>query len=222
MKLVHMRIGIVLFILTLSVALHAQHVVTGRVSTSPGDEPAIGAIVQVKGTTTGTVTDLDGRFEIMVPDDASILEIHYTGYGSQEIAAGANTTIDVVMAEEISQLNEVIVTGYGSQKRSNITGSVSTINAEEIAEQPVLRVEQALQGRTAGVQVSQVSGSPGSPLTVRVRGAGTINMLRAYYRWEIITDLVRPYITTIRPSDGSMPTQYLIIATSAFQNEQYP
>jgi TonB-linked SusC/RagA family outer membrane protein len=170
-----MRIGILLLMLMLSVTMHAQHLVTGRVIIGPGDEPAIGAIVQVKGTDTGTVTDLDGRFEITVPDDASVLEIHYTGYVSQEIEAGVRTAIDVVLSEEISTLNEVVVTGYGSQKRSNISGAVSTVNASEIAEQPILRVEQALQGRTAGVQVSQVSGSPGSPLTVRVRGAGTIN-----------------------------------------------
>ena len=77
--------------------------------------------------------------------------------------------------ESVSQLDEVVVTGYGVQLRSNISGSVSSIDAEDIAERPILRVEQALQGRAAGVQVAQVSGSPGSALTVRVRGVGTIN-----------------------------------------------
>ena len=170
-----MHIGFVMLILMLCVALQAQHTVSGRVTTPPGDEPVIGAIVQVKGTEIGTVTDLDGRFQVTVPNDASVLEIHYTGYTSQEIEVGIRSTVDVMLSESISQLDEVIVTGYGSQKRSNISGSVSTVNASEIAEQPILRVEQALQGRTAGVQVAQVSGSPGSALTVRVRGAGTIN-----------------------------------------------
>lgn len=175
MKLVNMRIGSLLLFMLLCSTLQAQHLVTGRVTSSPGDEPVIGAVVQVKGTTIGTVTDLDGRYQITVPDDASILEVLYTGFATQEIEAGIRTTIDVMMTEQISQLDEVIVTGYGSQKRSDISGAVSTVNASEIAEQPILRVEQALQGRTAGVQIAQVSGSPGSALTVRVRGAGTIN-----------------------------------------------
>ena len=88
---------------------------------------------------------------------------------------GDRASIDVALEESVSLLNEVVVTGYGSQKRSNISGSVSTVNAEEIAERPITRVEQALQGRVAGVQVAQVSGSPGSAQTVRIRGVGTIN-----------------------------------------------
>jgi len=170
-----MRLGILLLILSFCTVVKAQHQVNGKVTMLPGNEPAIGAAVVLQSSGDGVITDLDGNFSITVPDDHSVLVVKYTGYADQEIEAGMLTTIDVMMKESISQLNEVIVTGYGDQKRSSISGAVSTIHADEIKEQPFLRVEQALQGRTAGVLVSQVSGSPGSAQTVRIRGVGTIN-----------------------------------------------
>lgn len=170
-----MRIGVVI-VLSLLVHLgYAQRVIRGTVTLEPGNEPAIGATVLVKGTQNGVVTDFEGHYSITVPDEQAVLVVMYIGFADQEIVTGMLTTIDVQLKESISQLNEVIVTGYGVQKRSEISGSVSTIKADEIREQPFLRVEQALQGRTAGVQISPVSGSPGSPSTVRVRGVGTIN-----------------------------------------------
>jgi TonB-linked SusC/RagA family outer membrane protein len=170
-----MRIFFVLFISLVAFAANAQLTVNGRVMSEEDNEPAIGVTVMVQGTTTGTVTDFDGNYSITVPDRSAVLVFAYTGYTSQELVVGERSRIDVVMAESVSQLNEVVVTGYGAQLRSNISGSVSTVSADEIAERPILRVEQALQGRTAGVQVAQASGSPGSALTVRVRGVGTIN-----------------------------------------------
>ncbi len=170
-----MRIGFLLVLGLWLQALQAQHEVRGKITTLPGGEPAIGATVIIKGTPVGVVTDLDGLYSITVPDDQSILIVMYTGYTDQEVEAGTRTTIDVALKESITQLNEVVVTGYGVQKRSEISGSVSTIKADEISERPILRVEQALAGRTAGVQIAPVSGSPGSALTVRVRGVGTIN-----------------------------------------------
>lgn len=169
-----MRIILSVFCFILAFAAQAQVKVTGRVSL-PDGEPAIGATVQVKGTTSGTSTDVDGNFAVNAPDADAVLVFSYTGFASQEIAVGNRTYLEVSLTENVSQLDEVVVTGYGSQKRSNISGAVSSIGSDEIAERPILRVEQALQGRSAGVQVAQVSGSPGSPLTVRVRGVGTIN-----------------------------------------------
>ena len=153
----------------------AQISISGRVTIAPDGETALGATVQTKGTTLGTIVDIDGNYSLTVADKSAILVFSYVGYDAQEIVVGNQTTINVVLAESNTQLNEVVVMGYGTQKRSNISGSVSSVSADEIAERPILRVEQALQGRTPGVQVSQVSGSPGSPLTVRVRGVGTIN-----------------------------------------------
>jgi TonB-dependent SusC/RagA subfamily outer membrane receptor len=159
----------------LTLALQAQMEVTGKVTMAPDGEPGIGVVVQVKGTTIGTVTDFDGNYRISVPGPGSVLVYTFIGYATVEQAVSAAGAIDVRMEENISQLDEIVVTGYGTEKRSSISGAVSVVKADEFAERPILRVEQALQGRAAGVQIAQVSGSPGSPLTVRVRGVGTIN-----------------------------------------------
>jgi TonB-linked SusC/RagA family outer membrane protein len=176
-----MRIFISILLLAVTISVHAQIKISGRVLLDGGTEAAIGATVQLKGTNTGITTDLDGNYTLSVPDQTSILVFSYTGFANQEITVGNRTKLDVILEESQSQLNEVVVTGYGSQKRSNISGSVSIVDAKEIAERPILRVEQALQGRTAGVQVAQASGSPGSELTVRVRGVGTINNSNPLY-----------------------------------------
>lgn len=170
-----MRFFTVWIFLLLALAGQAQTQVSGIVTLAPDNLPGIGVTVMIQGTTTGTVTDVDGRYTITVPDANAVLVFAYTGFASQELVTGGLTNLDVRLEETVSQLNEIVVTGYGSQKRSSISGSVSTVDASEIAERPVLRVEQALQGRAAGVQVAPVSGSPGSALTVRVRGVGTIN-----------------------------------------------
>ncbi len=165
-------IFIVLFLNT--TGIFAQNQIKGLITDTEG-EPLIGASILVQGTTSGTVTDFDGLYELTVQPSAKVLEISYTGYEDQEITIGNRTEINIVLGESISLLDEVVVVGYGTQKRSKISGAVSTVTADEITEAPVLRTEQALQGRIAGVQVAQNSGSPGSALTVRVRGVGTIN-----------------------------------------------
>lgn len=164
---------IFIFLFTLKTA--AQIPLTGRVTDAANGEPLIGATVAVKGTTLGASTDLDGRFRLNVPSENAVLGISYSGYVSQEITVGQQRDLNVLLEEDNSVLGEVVVVGYGSQKRSSISGAVSSITSEEISELPVLRTEQALQGRVAGVTVAQNSGSPGSALTVRVRGTGTIN-----------------------------------------------
>jgi TonB-dependent starch-binding outer membrane protein SusC len=170
-----MRINLTIFFSLFILALAAQTKITGRVTLAADGEAAIGATVKVRGTASGAITDFDGNYTIEVPNQRAVLVFSYTGFLTQELEIGKNKTLDVALAENASQINEVVVTGYGNQKRANISGAVSTIAAKEISERPILRVEQALQGRTAGVQVAQNSGSPGSPLSVRVRGVGTIN-----------------------------------------------
>jgi TonB-dependent starch-binding outer membrane protein SusC len=164
-----------IFLLFFSISLIGQNTVTGRVLIGQSNETAIGATVQVKGTNIGVITNAEGRFSIEVPSSEALLLISYTGFISQEVTTNGSRPKEIRLLEDISQLDEVVVTGYGNQKRSNISGSVATIQASEIAEKPILRVEQALQGKSAGVQVAQTSGSPGSGLTVRIRGTGTIN-----------------------------------------------
>ncbi|MEI6409616.1 MAG: TonB-dependent receptor [Bacteroidota bacterium] len=159
-----------MFIMTASAS--AQIRVSGVISSK--SEPLIGVTIAVQGTAKGTTTDIDGKFQIEVADENAVLAVSYTGYTTQQITIGKQRTLTILLEETASIINEVVVVGYGSQKRSSISGAVSTITSDEISELPVLRTEQALQGRTAGVQVTQNSGAPGSALTVRVRGTGTI------------------------------------------------
>lgn len=170
-----MKFFLPIFFLFFTYALAAQIAITGRITDAANGEPLIGATIAVKGTALGASADLDGRFRLNVPGEDAVLGISYSGYVSQEVTVGKQRDIAVLLQEDNSVLNEVVVVGYGSQKRSSISGAVSSITSEEISELPVLRTEQALQGRVAGVTVAQNSGSPGSALTVRVRGTGTIN-----------------------------------------------
>lgn len=158
-----------------NVVAFAQDItVRGTITDASNGDPIIGATITTSEVSVGTITDFDGNYEINVPTDAT-LNFSYTGMKTISIPVNGQSIIDLQMETNASLLEEVVVVGYGTQKRSKITGAVSVVTSEEITEMPVLRVEQALQGRTAGVQVAQNSGAPGAALTVRVRGVGTIN-----------------------------------------------
>ena len=153
-----------------------EKTVTGTVVDANG-EPIIGANVVVKGTTTGTITDMDGRFTLNVPLDCTI-EITYIGYKTEDIKVTASTSdLSVQMKEDSDTLEEVVVVGYGTQKKVNLTGSVATVDFEEQAlSRPITNVSNALAGMSAGVQVMQGSGMPGSDQSsIRIRGVGTLN-----------------------------------------------
>ena len=151
-------------------------VITGTILEAGTDEPVIGATVVVVGEDGGTVTDYDGKYSITVADaETAVLRISYVGMETIDVAVSGRSVVDVVLGSNSELLEEIVVVGYGVQKRSNISGAVGSVTAEEIAQSPVTRIESALQGRTAGVQVAAQSGSPGAPLTVRIRGTGTIN-----------------------------------------------
>jgi len=146
----------------------------GKVTDENG-ESLVGATVRVKGTQIGTITDVDGNFRLSVPDDAEIILVSYTGFTTQEVVIGNQTMFDVSLESEVSTLDEVIVVGYGTQKKANITSSISSISAEDIADQPVVSFDQALIGKVAGVQVIQNSGSPSGGMQIRVRGIGSVS-----------------------------------------------
>ena len=158
-----------------AIAQQQQKTIKGTVKDAAG-EPLIGVNVIVKGSTIGVITDIDGNFTLSVPANA-ILEVSYIGYLNQEIKAGNQTTLNITLQEDNKTLDEVIVVGYGTQKKSNLTGAVSSVNFEEQAKsRPVTTVSAALAGLSAGVQVMQNSGQPGSDgATIRVRGMGTLN-----------------------------------------------
>ena len=153
-----------------SLAVWSQQTVTGTVSDNDG--PLAGASVVVKGTTRGVSTDFDGNYTIEAGADET-LQFSYIGYAAQEIVVGTQSQINVTL-ETDNQLDEVVVIGYGTQRKSDLTGSVSSVSAEDVAALPVSRVDQALQGRAAGVQVTQVSGAPGAATSIRVRGGNSI------------------------------------------------
>ncbi|MFD2098981.1 SusC/RagA family TonB-linked outer membrane protein [Flagellimonas iocasae] len=157
----------------------ADVVITGQVTGTDG-VPLLGVSVVVQGGDIGTVTDFDGNYTLTVPE-GSVLVFSFIGLATQNIPIGNRTVINVVMQEDVAALNEVVVVGYGSQKRSDITGAVGVVSAEEFEDEPVLQVGQALQGKVAGLQVSQNSGAPGSGLLIRVRGTGTVNNSEPLY-----------------------------------------
>ncbi len=160
--------------------------------------PVIGANVSVKGTTIGTVTNLDGEFSLTVPDGA-VLMITYIGFVSQEIRIGNQSSFRVVLLEDTQALEELVVVGYGVQKKVNVTGSVSAIGSEAIQSRPVTSTTTAMQGILAGVTVIQNSGQPGSENTkIRIRGTGTLNNSNPMY---VVDGLVVSSIDDIDPND---------------------
>ncbi len=137
--------------------------------------PLPGASVLIKGSTTGTQTNADGAFSIEVPNAQTVLVVSYTGYGRKEVTVGNQTTIDVVLASDDQALDEVVVVGYGTQRKVDITGSVAAVKSESLMERPALNVNQAISGRMPGVSASDNSGRPGGRSRVRIRGFSSIN-----------------------------------------------
>jgi len=162
-----------LCLLLMSTAMFAQKVtVKGNVKDNIG--PAIGVSVIEKGTTNGTTTDLDGNYSISVPSNA-VLEFSSIGYSTQEIAVGGRTVINVTLAEDAEFLDEVVVVGYGTMKRSDLSGASVSMREEDLKGSIITSLDQSLQGRAAGVAAVQTSGAPGSSSSIRVRGQATVN-----------------------------------------------
>lgn len=169
------RMGIILFLLIgLSLELSAQSkVVRGKV-TDENNEPIPGTTVLVKGTLTGTTTDLDGNYNISVSDNAT-LSFSFIGFLSNEVLVANQSIINVTLKLDLSDLEEVIVIGYGTQKKSQLTGAISSVGAKEIQELPISNARQALQGRAAGVDVTIAGSKPGAGPQVRIRGRRSFN-----------------------------------------------
>ncbi len=146
-----------------------------------GGETLPGVSVVVKGTTVGTATDIDGAFKFNHSTSADTLVFSYVGYVTQKIYAIAGIPVKVVLPATLVGLSEVVVIGYGTQKKSVVTGAISQVKGDDLEYMPIVRLEQALQGRTTGVTIAANSGSPGSPSTVRVRGTTTINNSNPLY-----------------------------------------
>ena len=165
---------VMLLILTLlPLNAFAQTKITGTVTDEVND-PIIGATVKIKGASTGVVTDIDGNFSI----DAAVgqtLEVSYIGYTTHSVKVTRAGHIDVRLSEDTQTLEQVVVVGYGTMKRSDLTGSVASISEEQIKQGVNTSVEQAMQGRIAGVMVTQNSGTPGGGISVQIRGINSFN-----------------------------------------------
>ena len=173
----HYSKGILPILLLLSNLLYSQETfsqvkIKGKVIDSQG-ESLYGVNVVIKGTTTGLITDADGNYSIAVPSTNAILQFSYIGYLNQEIKVGDKTVINVTLVENTLGLDEVVVIGYGSIKKRDMTGSVSSIRSEEVLKTNPAGINQALQGKLAGVQVQQSDGAPGASISILIRGANS-------------------------------------------------
>lgn len=152
----------------------SQIKVTGTVTDTDGGTPLIGVNVLIESTSIGTITDLDGAFSIDVPEKGDVLSFSYTGYATQTVTVGDQTTINIVLESESELLGEVIVVGYGSKRKEDLTGAIASLNSKDFEAQPMTRIEDALQGRTTGVQINNTNGSPGNNARIRIRGTNSI------------------------------------------------
>lgn len=179
--------------------LHAQQqakTVTGTVTDVSG-EPIIGANIRIKGTTTGTITDIDGNFSIEAKPQ-SVIEVSYIGYLTQETVINNQKSIRFLLKEDTKTLDEVVVIGYGVQKKADLTGSVANINTEKLNTQSNANIGQALQGKIAGVDIVSQGGAPDSGTRIMVRGIGTLNNASPLY---IVDGMYMNSIDHINPND---------------------
>jgi len=167
-------IPLLLAIICSSAAYAQEKQVTGKVTSSTDNMGLPGVNVTIKGTTTGTVTDTDGKYAIDVKTASATLVFSSIGFGKQEVLVGAKSIVDVALVDDVKSLSEVIVTGYGSQSKKEITGAVATLDAKQLLTTPATNLGQALQGKVPGVVIGNEN-SPGGGVSVRIRGFGTIN-----------------------------------------------
>lgn len=161
-------------LLIFTTGLFAQRTVSGKILAGDDKSGLIGATVVVKGTTNGTSTDFDGNFTLSVPNDASTLVVSSVGFLTREVDIASVNTVEVTLPVDVSTLEEIVVTGYASQRKKDITGAVTVVSAKELTAVPTASVTQMLQGRAAGVNIGN-DNSPGGGTMVRIRGFGSIN-----------------------------------------------
>lgn len=183
-----------------SIAVFQQEnfVVRGTVISGSDKLGLPGVNILEKGTSNGTITDIEGHYTLTVSGPDVTIVFTYIGYKSQEINVNGQSTIDLVLEEEVEFLDEVVVVGYGVQRKIDLTGAISSIETEEFNSIPVTNVGSAIQGKAAGVQVIQNSGAPGSEASIKIRGTGTINNSEPLY---VVDGFITPGIDFLNPDD---------------------
>ena len=172
--------------------------VNGKITTNEDGSGVPGVNVILKGTTVGTVTDIEGNYSLEVSGTDAVLVFSSVGYVTEEIAVGNQTTIDVVMTPDITALEEIVVIGYGTQKKSDLTGAVSQVKGDEIAKLTTANATNAIQGRMAGVRVEANGGSPGAKTLVTIRGSGTMSDRQPLY---VIDGMLTTSMDMLNPHD---------------------
>ncbi|WP_207532308.1 SusC/RagA family TonB-linked outer membrane protein [Desertivirga arenae] len=191
---------VLLFLFTIGFMLSAlaQSVVTGTVTDSKG-EPLPGVSVKVKGAQTGATTDLNGKFTLRGATPSNVVVFSFIGFKSQEVAVGAKTVIDVKLTDNTTDLEEVVVVGYGTQKKATLTGAISSINSQEILKSPTANPTNSLIGKLPGLQAIQTSGQPGADAaTLRIRGIATTGNSNAIV---VVDGIERPGFGDIDPNE---------------------
>lgn len=186
-QLMSFKLKTILLFLILSFKIFASETtidvkdpIKGKVVSKSDGLPLPGAHITVKGTKINTLSDFDGNFTILLPEDKSVLVISYVGYKTQEITVNGNATINIVLEETSTSLEEVVVVGYGTQKKGDLTGAIKKVKSEDLnVGSANLNAASMLEGRVAGVYINQHSGDPGADPTINIRGNGTLNVAKA-------------------------------------------
>lgn len=183
-----------------AVSLYAQGTkVQGTVTSKEDGLPLVGVTVMIKGTFTGTSTDANGSYSIALPKGGGILTFSYIGYKDQDqTVSQSTTTLDVVLESDAMMLDEVVAIGYGVMRKSDLTGAVASVSAEQLQKTPAAGLDQALQGRAAGVTVNSSTGQPGAAAEVRIRGIGTVNDSSPIY---VVDGVITSDINFLNPND---------------------
>jgi TonB-linked SusC/RagA family outer membrane protein len=169
------KLALSIFILTSCISMQAQNAIVGTLRDSKSGQKIAGATVTVKGSTNATMTDFDGTYKLNVTNTKDILVFTYIGYTTAEVAINGRSVVDVSFVEESNALNEVVVIGYGSVKKSSATGAISSLKSKQLDAQSNTNLGSAIQGKVAGVSVESVGGGPGSGTRIQIRGAGSLN-----------------------------------------------
>ncbi len=192
-----MKANFIFFLALLaSAAAAAQTTVGGTVT--DGTEPLIGVSVQVIGTSSGTITDLDGTYSVSVPAGADSLIFSYIGFAPQGVAIEGRTTVDIVLGESSQLLQEVVVIGYGIQQKDDLTGAVGVVESEQLTDIPTQSLGQSLQGKVSGLQIIPGSGAPGADAIFRIRGIGTLNNADPLF---VVDGMILNDISFLNPQD---------------------
>src|SRR3972149_2239777 len=175
------RVFIVLLLVLIYFNVSGQNLkVTGTVTSASDNNPLPGVNILIKGTSVGSITDIDGNYSITLPDLNSVLVFSYVGYVQQEISVNGRQVIDVSMAESVLEMDQIVVVGYGTQKKSDLTGAVTVVNTKHLEKVTSSNIANVLQGQASGVQV-QSSGEPGAVPKVKIRGIGSFQNTEPLY-----------------------------------------